>query len=223
MLIGQCAHESIGFKTRFENLNYSGDGLWKTFRSHFASRSEAEAFKKQPEKIANRVYSDRMGNGSEASGDGWRYRGRGFVQLTGRSNYRIYGGLLDIDLEGAPERAADIDLCWMIAASFVARTRRSGKTLLQWADVPNAEMVTRGINGGVNGLQDRKVLTGRAYAALTGRATTAEWQSLLLNAGFEPGPIDGLKGPKTQAAMAKAEDQFGATGDALLKILRAIT
>lgn len=222
-IIGQCAHESMGFRTRYENLNYSGDGLWRVFRRHFRSRNEAEGFARQPERIANRVYADRMGNGNSASGDGWRFRGRGFIQLTGRSNYRIYGGLLGINLLADPGVAAEPDLCWLIAAQYMARTRRSDRTLLQWADVPDTVMVTKGINGGTNGLQDRKHLTALAYEALTGEATTAEWQALLLNAGFDPGPVDGLDGPKTQAAVAAAEAQFGFSGDALLAHLRGIT
>ncbi len=223
MLIGQCAHESAKFRTRFENLNYSAVGLWRTFKRHFKSEAEVELFHRQPEKIANRVYAGRMGNGNSASGDGWRYRGRGFLQLTGRNNYMLYGGLIGVNLGAEPDRAAEVEQCWLIAAHFVARTRRSGQTLLQWADIPNAEMVTLGINGGKHGLVDRKVQTGRAFAALTGQATTAEWQSLLLNAGFEPGPIDGLDGPKTRAAMAAAEARFGVSGEALLEKLRAIT
>ena len=86
MLIGQCAHESAKFRTRFENLNYSAQGLWRIFKRHFQSEAETELFKRQPEKIANRVYANRNGNGNTASGDGWRFRGRGFLQLTGRSN-----------------------------------------------------------------------------------------------------------------------------------------
>jgi putative chitinase len=222
-LIGQSAHESMKFRTRFENLNYSGAGLWKVFRRHFASKAEANSFAGQPERIANRVYSNRNGNGSEASGDGWRYRGRGYIQLTGRRNYRLYGELLDIDLVAHPERAAETALCWLVAAQYMARTRRSGRTLLQWADVPDILMVTKGINGGTNGLQDRKVLTARAYRALTGEKTVAEWQVLLLNAGFDPGPVDGLWGPKTEAAKASAEAKFGLTGDALFDHLGTIT
>lgn len=222
-LIGQCAHESMGFRTRHENLNYSGDGLWRVFRRHFASRAEAEGFARDPEKIANRVYANRMDNGNSASGDGWRFRGRGFIQLTGRSNYRTYGDLLGVDLLGNPEMAAEPSLCWLVAAKFVARTRRSGRTLLEWADVPDDVMVTKGINGGTHGLQDRMHKTGLAYQALTGEPTTAEWQALLLNAGFDPGPVDGLEGPKTRAAMAAAEARFGLQGDDLLSYLRAIT
>ncbi len=221
-LIGQCAHESARFKTRIENLNYSAAGLWKIFRRHFASQGETNAFARQPEKIANRVYASRMGNGNQASGDGWRYRGRGFLQLTGKDNYTRYGAAVGEDLVGNPERAADADICWLIAAEYLARTRRSGRTLLEWADEPDILMVTKGINGGTHGLADREVLTGKAYAELTGEASTAEWQALLLNAGFNPGPIDGLLGPKTKAARGAAEAQFGVRGDALLEVLRGI-
>lgn len=222
-LIGQCAHEAMRFQTRFENLNYSGDALWRVFCRHFASPAEAQGFHRDPERIADRVYANRMGNGNSASGDGWRYRGRGFIQLTGRTNYRIYGELLGVDLVADTERAADPDLCWLIAAQYMARTRRNRRVLLQWADVPDTLMVTMGINGGTHGLQDREVMTGLAWRALTGEATVAEWQSLLLRAGFDPGPIDGLDGPRTRAAVEAAEAQFGLSGDALLDHLRRLS
>jgi len=223
-LIGQCAHETMRFQTRFENLNYSGDALWRVFgHRHFASRAEAQSFDRDPERIANRVYSDRMGNGNAASGDGWRFRGRGYIQLTGRSNYRIYGDLLGVDLVSDPRRAAEPGMCWLIAAQYMARTRRSRRILLQWADVPDTLMVTKGINGGTNGWQDRELLTGLAWQALTGEASVAEWQSLLLRAGFDPGPIDGLDGPRTKAAVEAAKAQFGLSGDALLDHLRSLS
>lgn len=136
ILVGQCAHESARFRSRFENLNYSAIGLWRTFKRHFQSEAEAELFHRQPEKIANRVYANRMGNGDSASGDGWRYRGRGFLQLTGRNNYKLYGGLIGVNLDADPDRAAEAEQCWLIAALFVARTRRSGRTLLQWPIFP---------------------------------------------------------------------------------------
>lgn len=222
-LIGQCAHESANFLTRFENLNYSAAGLWKIFRRHFASESETRQFHRQPETIANRVYRNRMGNGDTASGDGWRYRGRGYLQLTGKDSYRRYGAHIGADLVTSPDRAADPDVCWRIAAEYLARKRRSGRTLLEWADANDVIMVTKGINGGTHGLADRDVQTGRAYSALSGEASTAEWQALLLNAGFSPGPIDGLFGGKTRAAQAAAAARFGVEGDALLQVLRDIT
>ncbi|MDU9002546.1 glycoside hydrolase family 19 protein [Sedimentitalea todarodis] len=221
-LIGQCAHESARFKTRFENLNYSAAGLWKIFRRHFSSQAETNSFARDPEKIANRVYANRMGNGSRTSGDGWRYRGRGYLQLTGKDNYTRYGTAIGEDLVSNPDRAADPDICWLIGAEYLSRTRRSGRTLLEWADVPDILMVTKGINGGTHGLADREVLTGKAHAELTGNASVAEWQALLLNAGLNPGPIDGLFGSKTEAAREAAEAHFGVNGDALLAVLRGI-
>ena len=197
--------------------------MWKIFRRHFSSQGETNQFARQPEKIANRVYRNRMGNGDTASGEGWRYRGRGYLQLTGKDNYRRYGGHIGEDLVNNPDRAADPDVCWLIAAEYLARTKRSGRTLLEWADADDVIMVTKGINGGTHGLADREVQTGKAFSALSGDATTAEWQALLLNAGFNPGPIDGLFGSKTKAAQEAAATKFGVTGKDLLKVLREIT
>ena len=91
--IAQCGHESGGFKAVSENLNYSADGLKKIFPKYFPGNLN-ESYARQPEKIANRVYADRMGNGAEASGDGWKYRGRGALQLTGKSNYKAFSDYL---------------------------------------------------------------------------------------------------------------------------------
>ena len=100
--LGQCAHESNGFKVKNENLNYSADGLKKIFPKYFPD-DLADEYARQPEKIANRVYSNRMGNGDEESGDGWAYRGAGYVQLTGRNNYVDFGESIDIDIENNPD------------------------------------------------------------------------------------------------------------------------
>jgi putative chitinase len=99
--IGQCAHESGGFKTLQENLNYSAKGLHATWPSRFASEADAQPFHRNPEKIANKVYSGRMGNTDE--GDGWKYRGRGLIQLTGKDNYRLASDALDVDFVANPE------------------------------------------------------------------------------------------------------------------------
>lgn len=100
-----------------ENLNYSADGLRKVFSKYFVA-GETEAFARQPERIANRVYSNRMGNGREFSGDGWRFRGRGLVQITGRDNYRIYGIENEPEKAMEPERAVKILFDGMIAGRF---------------------------------------------------------------------------------------------------------
>ncbi len=148
--LAQLSHESMGFTVVEENLNYSGDGLWRVFRRHFRSRDEAESFARQPEKIANRVYANRIGNGPEASGDGFRYRGRGFIQLTGKANYEEYGRLLGIDLVGNPEQAADTGNALRIAAAYWDQNG-----LNKLADRNDLNAITRRINGGLNGLQDR--------------------------------------------------------------------
>jgi len=222
MLIGQCAHESGLFKRREENLNYSADGLWRVFRRHFASRAECDQFARKPEKIANRVYSSRMGNGPESSGDGFRYRGRGYLQLTGKSNYATYGKALGLDLVNNPDQAADPAVCWQIAARYCASRKLSGKSLLIWADVPDTVMVTKGINGGRNGLEDRIELTDRAMAALNGAISVAEQQRLLAHAGFDPGVIDGLMGKNTRDATEQAAAKFGVQPPALWDKLRAV-
>jgi len=224
MLIGQCAHESAKFLARSENLNYSADALWRVFRKYFASRAECDAFARQPEKIANRVYASRMGNGNSASGDGWNYRGRGYLQLTGRSNYRIFGQALALDLEAQPEMASEPGISWLIAARYCASRKRGGKSLLAWADVPDVVMVTKGINGGTNGLDDRTTLTARAYEDLseTSETSVETWQRALTRAGFDTKGIDGLRGPNTNKAQAAAEARFNLKGDALLQKLNDI-
>ena len=204
-VIGQCAHESAHLKSLSENLNYSADGLASTFKIHFTDANDRAAYARQPEKIANRVYGGRMGNGDEASGEGWKYRGRGYLQLTGKENYQVYGDLLGLDLEADPNLAARPENAWLIAAQFYARVRRNGKNLLEWADVPDHEQVTRGINGGINGLADRIILTKAARDALEGDVPVMEQQLLLTEAGFDPKGIDGKTGSNTKKAIAAAE------------------
>lgn len=222
-VLGQCAHESGGYLHRFENLNYSTAALKRVFKHHFQAH-EYSAYAGQPEKIANRVYANRMSNGSEASGDGWRYRGRGYLQLTGKDNYITFGNAIGKDLVGQPELAADPETAWLVAVRYLASRRRSGKTLMEWADEGNDRMVSIGINGSTNphGLSDRIARTARALAGLNGSVSTGDWQFLLLSNGFEPGPIDGLDGPKTRAAIAAAEEKFGKSGQDLANHLRAL-
>jgi predicted chitinase len=215
-LIGQCAHESGGFTRLVESMLYrSGDRIFAVFgRQHFNSIAHAEPFARNQEKLANRVYANRMGNGSTASGDGFRFRGRGYLQLTGRDNYRKFGARVGIDLVSDPERAAEPATAWLIAASYLASRSRAGRTALEWADENNVEMVTRIVNGGTNGLHDRKILTARALSALGGAAAARpvlkkgtegsavlQLQQLLAENGHSPGAIDGDFGPKTEKAL----------------------
>ena len=160
----QTAHESGGFKTFSENLNYSAKGLRGIFGKYFPTDALAKAYERQPQKIANRVYANRMGNGDEASGEGWKYRGRGPLQLTGKNNYRAFGKYIGREQEilDNPDLVAtelgfesalwffDANKLWSICdqgindAAIVALTRR--------------------INGGQHGIDDRKLKT-KKYAA----------------------------------------------------------
>ena len=156
--LAQCAHESGHFKFVEENLNYSADALQKIFNKYFTP-AQAAIYARQPKKIANRVYANRMGNGSEGSNDGYNYRGRGLIQLTGKANYTAYAsavGNVEIlnnpDLVSTPEHAA------MSAAWFWAHNG-----LNKIADAKDIEKMTKVINGGTIGLEDRKHI----YAQLT--------------------------------------------------------
>lgn len=219
-IIGQCAFESQGFRLRFENLNYSANALVRIFGRYFDAATAAE-YARQPEKIANRIYANRMGNGDEASGDGYRYRGRGWIQLTGRANYAAYSKGIGVDLVANPDSAAEPATAWLIAVQFFANRQPGGRSLLEWADAGDETMVTRGINGGTMGLAGREQNVEKVTAALNGKISMATWQTLLAGAGFDPGGIDGIDGPNTQKAMAAAEQKYGKSGEELAQALEA--
>jgi putative chitinase len=149
MFLSQLAHESGNFRFVVENLNYSADALRRVFGKYFPTEDLANQYARQPERIANRVYADRMGNGPEASGDGWKYRGRGLIQLTGKNNYASFSmqadnnALVDPDLVAQPELAVD-------SAGWFWTTNR----LNQLADTGDVKAVRRRVNGGFNGLED---------------------------------------------------------------------
>jgi putative chitinase len=151
--LAQLAHESGELRRVQENLNYSWEGLRKVFPRHFRSDAEAQAYDRQPERIANRVYANRMLNGDEASGDGWRFRGRGPIQVTGRENYRKAGQALGFGLESDPDRMLD-PATGCLAAAWFWHSR--GLNTLADADSENGfREITRRINGGFLGLEER--------------------------------------------------------------------
>lgn len=157
MWIAQCGHESDSFTRLVENLNYSAPGLHRVWPKRFPTVADAVPYMRQPEKIANKVYANRMGNGDEGSGDGWRFRGRGLIQLTGRANYKACGGGLGVDLVGDPGLLSDPR--WAsLSAGWFWQTRK----LNALSDAGDVEAVTRKINGGTTGLQDRLVRYDRA-------------------------------------------------------------
>ena len=155
--IAQLAHESNRLKDSQENLNYSVEGLKKTFKKYFKTDELAKQYARKPEKIANYVYANRNGNGSEASGDGWKYRGRGLIQLTGKANYHAVGQALGINLESNPDLALIPQNSARIAAYFWY-----SKGLNKLADQGNLKKITKIINGGLNGYDDRLALYQRA-------------------------------------------------------------
>lgn len=151
MFLSQLAHESGNFRFTSENLNYSADALERVFKKYFPTRELAEEYARQPEKIANRVYANRMGNGDEESGDGWKYRGRGLIQLTGLNNYANYSMHCDNEALTKPEIVAEPEYAADSAGWFWSVNR-----LNAMADTGDVRAVTRRINGGFNGLADRE-------------------------------------------------------------------
>ena len=129
--VAQCAHESGNFVFIKENLNYKAASLMKTFGKYFPTADIAAQYANKPERIANRVYANRMGNGDEASGDGWRYCGRGLIQLTGRDNYTFFAGSMDIPVEEAAEYLATFEgaaqsACWFWETNNLNRYADAG-------------------------------------------------------------------------------------------------
>jgi putative chitinase len=157
----QTAHETGGFKLFTENLNYSADGLQKIFGKYFPGTLE-ESYSRNPEKIANRVYASRMGNGAEASGDGWKFRGRGALQLTGKDNYKAFSDYLK-----KPEIMTNPDLVATTysfeSAMFFFDKNKLWSICDQGVNDAAILALTKRINGGTHGLDDRNQKTKKYY------------------------------------------------------------
>jgi putative chitinase len=150
--LAQCAHESGNFKFTVENLNYSAEGLLKIFPKYFSKDTAAIAARK-PEVIANIVYSNRMGNGDRASGDGWKFRGRGYIQLTGKSGYKAFGEYIGVDVVKEPDLVAT--KYPLLSAAWFFETKCLWQLANKGIDDDTIKFLTRRINGGSNGLADR--------------------------------------------------------------------
>lgn len=152
--IAQCSHESGGFMILKENLNYKPATLRKLFPKYFPTDELAQQYCSKPNKqeaIANRIYGGRMGNGDEHSGDGYRFCGRGLIQLTGRSNYQAFADSLEMKIEDVPEYLATFEGAAQSACWFWETNK-----LNQWADAGDILTLTKRINGGTIGLADRE-------------------------------------------------------------------
>ena len=150
--LAQCGHESGGFKAISENLNYSADGLKKIFGKYFPGNLN-ESYARQPEKIASRVYASRMGNGDEASKEGFKFRGRGYIQLTGKANYTNFTKFIGEDCVSNPDLVAT--KYPLASAAFFFDSNKLWSICDKGADDATVTAVTKRVNGGILGLQDR--------------------------------------------------------------------
>ena len=161
--LSQCGHESGGFKAVSENVNYSADGLKKIFGKYFPGNLN-ESYARQPEKIASRVYADRMGNGNEASKEGFKFRGRGYIQLTGKSNYTNFTKFIGEDCIANPDLVAT--KYPLASAAFFFDSNKLWSICDKGADTATVTAVTKRVNGGTIGLDDRIKHFKEYYALL---------------------------------------------------------
>jgi putative chitinase len=151
--LAQCGHESGGFRLTKENLNYSAKGLMGIFKKYFPTEALANQYARNPEKIANKVYGNRMGNGPEASGEGFKYCGRGYIQLTGKDNYTAFGKAINEDLTKDPTVVAGkhalLSAAWFFSKNGLHKLADGGAT-----DAVVTQ-ITKRVNGGTIGLADR--------------------------------------------------------------------
>ena len=151
--LAQCGHESGGFKAVRENLNYSVKGLMGIFKKYFPNAKLALQYERKPDRIANKVYASRMGNGPESSGDGYNYRGRGYIQLTGKSNYQLFDKTVPEDITANPDLVAT--KYPLASAAFFFNSNKLWAICDKGADTATVTAVTKRVNGGTIGLPDR--------------------------------------------------------------------
>jgi putative chitinase len=151
--LAQCGHESGGFRATKENLNYSAKGLVGTFKKYFPTEAAAKPYERQPAKIANKVYGNRMGNGPESSGEGSKFCGRGYIQLTGKENYTAFGKSINEDILSNPDKVASqyalLSAAWFFSKNGLHKMADEG------ASDTVVTKITKRVNGGTIGLADR--------------------------------------------------------------------
>lgn len=151
--LAQCAHESGSFKFTKENLNYSAQGLLKTFPKYFKDIETAKKYERKPDDIASRVYASRMGNGNEESGEGAKFKGRGYIQLTGKQNYSSFDKVVDEDILANPDLVAT--KYPMLSAAWFWDTRKLNTIADTGSTDEVVTKITKMVNGGTHGLEDR--------------------------------------------------------------------
>jgi putative chitinase len=163
--LAQCGHESGGFRAVSENLNYSAKGLLGIFRKYFTNVNLAMQYERKPEKIANRVYGGRMGNGPEASGEGFKFRGRGYIQLTGKENYKAFDQTVGEDIIANPDLVAT--KYPLASAAFFFKRNNLWAICDRGASADVVTSVTKRVNGGTIGLADRQKHFNEYYKLLS--------------------------------------------------------
>lgn len=219
--IGQLAHES-NFKPINENLRYRAERLMAVWPKRFTTLAHAKNFAFKPVKLANEVYNGRMGN-KKGSNDGWNYRGRGFIQLTGRTNYTNCADAIGVDLVDNPDLLLDPEVSAKAANWFFTKNK-----IWRFCDDDDVLRVTRTINGGTHGLGDRRIRTRAAFSVLNGGAPPLSTirlgsrgedarilQSALNQMGFGPIAADGVFGRKSDAALRKFQTAMGLSVDGI--------
>lgn len=151
--LSQVAHESGNFKFVNENLNYGAKGLMSIFKKYFPTEALAKSYERQPQKIANKVYASRMGNGDEASGEGFKFRGRGYIQLTGKNNYKAFSDFIDEDCVANPDLVAT--KYPLTSAAFFFHTNKLWDICDKGHSHDIVVAVTKRVNGGTIGIEDR--------------------------------------------------------------------
>jgi putative chitinase len=225
--LAQCGHESAGFTILKENLNYSAEGLNKIFKKYFPTVDSAQPYHRQPEKIANKVYGGRMGNGPESSGDGYKFCGRGAIQLTGRDNYTKFAQSVGMTVE---EAVADLETLDGAIESACWFWKTNGLNAI--CDSDDIVKMTKRINGGTIGLEDRtkhykeaKHLLGGGHVAEASVATTTEYVTVRLGSDNDTVKAvqkalglsaDGKFGPGTEKAVKAWQTAHGLTADGIV-------
>ena len=213
--LAQIGHESGGLTITEENMNYRAERLTQVWPSRFPTLATAQPLARNPEKLGNSVYANRMGNGPPDSGDGFRYRGRGYVQITGRDGYKQVGAIAGLDLVGDSDLAADPQHALLVACSFW-----QWKKLNSICDTGDFVKVTRKINGGTNGMADRRAWLDKvrrilhapipqAAEVIPAETIVAVQRALQSRRFTEVGAADGLMGPRTAAAIMRFRQQNG--------------
>lgn len=163
--LAQCAHESGNFFAVYENLNYSVKALRAVFGKYFPDDATAKAYANKPEKIANIVYANRGGNGDKSTGDGWKFRGRGYIQLTLKENYKSFDSVVPEDIMSNPDLVAT--KYPMLSAAWFWNSRKLNAIADKGSSVDVVTSITKKVNGGTNGLDDRIAKFKTFYSLLT--------------------------------------------------------